>query len=114
LHFSGNGLDPRTYGDKALAQLAAMFAKGFVEKLAGARPQGVDPILPQLETAWRNSSKAESYFLWWNYSVHLCIFDPLPSSIRRQAQSANLRALRSLQQWEYGLCYGKHGLLSAY
>ncbi|MCH2659392.1 hypothetical protein MK163_03020 [bacterium] len=48
LYFSGNGLDPRTYGDEALAQLAAMFAQGFVEELAGAWPQGIDPILPQL------------------------------------------------------------------
>ena len=63
LYFSGNGLDPRTYGDEALAQLAAMFAKGFVEELAVAWPQGIDPILPQLETAWRNSSKADSYIL---------------------------------------------------
>ncbi len=48
LYFSGNGLDPHTYGDKALAQLAAMFAQGFVEELAGAWPQGIDTILPQL------------------------------------------------------------------
>ena len=51
LSFSGNGLAPRTYGDEALAQLAAMFAKGFGEEVAGAWPQGIDPILPQLQTA---------------------------------------------------------------
>ena len=51
LYYSGNGLDPRTYGDEALAQLAAMFAQGFVEELAGTWPQGIDPILPQLQTA---------------------------------------------------------------